>query len=303
MPKHIKVLIEGMEFRTIKEATEYFSVDYSRTLRRISRDKWNVEDAIFKKLPRPDCEINQPITVAGIEFDTIKEACTYFKIQIHNYRYRKQMGWSTEEIFGLELKNGEKCKGTIYIIKNTVNKKVYIGLTGVDVATRFKAHIRAATRNYYKNYNSKFYKAIRKIGADAFYIERLAKSNNRKTLSKLEVKYINKYNSIENGYNSMSGGSSLSGRSAHPIEYKGKIYGSIQILADTFNMSTHNVLYRLERNIPLEKEKRKRLKVKYRGKIYNTLTDLARELKMSFSTIHRHITAGKLIKGYKAKFV
>lgn len=59
--------------------------------------------------------------------------------------------------------------GRIYIIKNTVSDKVYVGQTKVSLKLRFQNHLSAAR-------NGKDYiigKAIRKYGEDKFYIELL----------------------------------------------------------------------------------------------------------------------------------
>ena len=58
--------------------------------------------------------------------------------------------------------------GNIYIIKNTVNSKVYIGQTRYSIQERFKDHIKNS--RYFDNH---LYLAMRKYGTDAFYVEPL----------------------------------------------------------------------------------------------------------------------------------
>lgn len=93
--------------------------------------------------------------------------------------------------------------GSIYIIRNTVNDKVYIGQTTVDVKTRFSQHCKNST---IKNRHYKLYNAMKKYGKDNFYCDVLEKNVNVNNLDDREIFFINKYNSFENGYNSTKGG-------------------------------------------------------------------------------------------------
>ena len=93
--------------------------------------------------------------------------------------------------------------GSIYIIRNTVNDKVYIGQTTVDVKTRFSQHCKNST---IKNRHYKLYNAMKKYGKDNFYCDVLEKNVNINNLDDREIFFINKYNSFENGYNSTKGG-------------------------------------------------------------------------------------------------
>lgn len=97
--------------------------------------------------------------------------------------------------------------GYIYIIRNTVNDKVYIGQTIHSINFRMNQHMLKADTG-----NQKLYKAMRELGKCNFYIELITEVDN-KQLDSMENHYINKYNSINNGYNSVLNG-----------EYQYKIY-------------------------------------------------------------------------------
>lgn len=91
-------------------------------------------------------------------------------------------------------------KKDIYIIKNTINNKVYIGQS-IDVKKRFNQHFQKC----HKKDNSLLYKAMRKYGKDKFYFEIL--ENNIKNYNDQEQYWIKYYNSITpNGYNILVGG-------------------------------------------------------------------------------------------------
>ena len=93
----------------------------------------------------------------------------------------------------------------IYIIKNTINNKVYIGQTINSLERRFKQHITALSKK-----NQAITQAMDKYGVNNFYIEALEEGVfTQKELNDLEVEYIKKYNSLSpNGYNLETGGKS-----------------------------------------------------------------------------------------------
>jgi len=92
-------------------------------------------------------------------------------------------------------------KKDIYIIKNNINKKVYIG-QAINTKERFQSHCKpsSATLN-----NEVIGKAINKYGREHFWYEIL--ENQVENYDELEKSYIKKYNSIvPYGYNLMKGG-------------------------------------------------------------------------------------------------
>ena len=94
--------------------------------------------------------------------------------------------------------------GEIYIIKNKINNKVYIGQTIQGSSIRFKQHLKLSKANK----NQLIYKAIKKYGKEKFYFEVLENNiQTYKKLSEAEELYITKFNSITpNGYNMCPGG-------------------------------------------------------------------------------------------------
>ena len=90
----------------------------------------------------------------------------------------------------------------IYIIRNTVNTKVYIGQTKGELGLRLERHIKYA----YKGYNLHISRAIRKYGANSFYIDLLLDNLTKEEANFYEKYYIKKFDSIENGYNMTEGG-------------------------------------------------------------------------------------------------
>ena len=90
----------------------------------------------------------------------------------------------------------------IYIIKNIVNDKVYVGQTWTPVARRFIYHKVPTNKSCIKLHN-----ALNKHGRDNFFVECIADCSDQKTADYLEANYIIEYDSIKNGYNIREGGS------------------------------------------------------------------------------------------------
>lgn len=93
--------------------------------------------------------------------------------------------------------------GRIYIIRNTVNDKVYVGQTHVSIKLRFQNHLSAARRGL----DYVIGKAIRKYGEDKFYVELLEECLVEE-LNEREQYWISFFNATDNrfGYNISIGG-------------------------------------------------------------------------------------------------
>lgn len=90
----------------------------------------------------------------------------------------------------------------IYKATNILNGKVYIGQTTHSLEKRKAQHFAKAR----KGIQTHFYNAIRKYGEDSFIFEVICVAGDKVTLNELETYYINKYDSIHNGYNMIDGG-------------------------------------------------------------------------------------------------
>jgi group I intron endonuclease len=102
--------------------------------------------------------------------------------------------------------------GIIYKVTNKINGKVYIGQTVRGLHERRRKH------NYSKQV-CHFHNAIRKYGKDSFKWEVLEECDTPNELNEMEFHYIEQFNSIEEGYNMVSGGGVMSGWS-HSKETK-----------------------------------------------------------------------------------
>lgn len=141
-------------------------------------------------------------------------------------------------------------KGSIYIIKNKINNKVYIGQTTQTIQTRFTNHKMASRTGE----DTKFYRAIRKYGEDNFYIELIEEIEIDK-LNEREQYWIKKYDSYYNGYNS-----TLGGNQPYKIDYE-KVKDlweeglSIREIADNLKCSRDAISRILKQIIKIPEEK------------------------------------------------
>ena len=90
----------------------------------------------------------------------------------------------------------------IYKIYNTINNKVYIGVTSRTIEERFNEHqSRIEERS-----NIHLYQAMKKYGAEHFAVEQIDTANTKAEMFEKEKYYIKLYDSFHNGYNLTLGG-------------------------------------------------------------------------------------------------
>ena len=90
---------------------------------------------------------------------------------------------------------------SIYIIKNNINDKVYIGQTTLNAEERFKQHLKDSSCC-----NTHLYKAMRKYGKEHFYCELIEDNLSYEQLLLRERYWIQYFDSVNTGYNLTWGG-------------------------------------------------------------------------------------------------
>lgn len=207
-------------------------------------------------------------------------------------------------------------KKDIYIIRNTINNKCYVGQS-VDYKTRFRKHKEEARRNNF-HYKSYLYNAMNTLGIENFYVELL--ESQIEDYNEKEIYYIKKFNTLRpNGYNLAAGGNwypNLKGIEHHSAtvtsqedleaiydellnsEYTtNEIANHYNISPDTVRKINSGVVYTQEgfnyplRELTLSSKKLERLTydLKYSNLTYAELSDL---YKISISQV-KAINAGK----------
>ena len=114
-------------------------------------------------------------------------------------------------------------KGRIYKITNKENGLIYIGCTVNSLEKRFGEHL---SRCFTSEYKSKLYNSMKKYGQENFTIE-LIEECNLNIIYETEKKYVEQYDSYNNGLNSTIGGEGCLGYT-HSPEKKVKISESLK---------------------------------------------------------------------------
>jgi group I intron endonuclease len=119
----------------------------------------------------------------------------------------------------------EKIMFSIYIIKNKINDKVYIGQTKGTINKRWVGHKSRAN----KGSNLVIHSAMRLHGIENFNIELLECVETLQEANNKEFEFVNKFNSkCPNGYNMVDGGNVefLNATEPKSIQHKQKIQNS-----------------------------------------------------------------------------
>ena len=137
--------------------------------------------------------------------------------------------------------------GFIYIIKNKINDKVYVGQTTKTVEERFKQHKKLSKSSS----NQLIHKAIKRYGKENFYIETLECCENI-LLDEREIIFIKLYNSFKDGYNLCEGGNQAKRqRIALPEEEIISMYNSgksSRFISELYGVSHKTILNVVNRN-------------------------------------------------------
>lgn len=95
----------------------------------------------------------------------------------------------------------------IYIIKNIKTNKVYVGQTKQKFKKRYWAHLWALRNGIH--FNKKLQSSYNKYGEDFFEFQIVEIIDNPDCLDEKEKEYIQKFDSISNGYNISEGGKDI----------------------------------------------------------------------------------------------
>lgn len=138
--------------------------------------------------------------------------------------------------------------GIVYKCVCKITEKCYIGITINSLEYRRDQHIRDSYNEKLESYNCHFHRAIRKYGKDEFNWEIITsvscdnKDNLIFCLKNLEIKYVEQYNSYDNGYNSTRGGDTITilEKGVDVYDISGKIinqFNSRKATSDYYNIS------------------------------------------------------------------
>jgi len=265
------IAVEGIEYPTIKDACEKYSVNPKVIRARISNG-YSAEDAILGNLKdRGPRLFSKNFIFDNVSYSSGRKVEEKFGVKWSLVDRRIKNGWSKEQALGISeppprFRNFEgHARSTnwktvrlsiddevepipdvggykLYVITNTINGKEYIGITVQSLETRFSQHINSALNSKRKSH---FLNAIRTHGAEAFKINLVRNdAKSFRELQEQEIQEIKSRNSIIEGYSSAHGGSLGTSK---PIKIAGKLFPSRAQAAEYFGIDIYVFNLRLNR--------------------------------------------------------
>lgn len=251
------LVYNGNQYSSLVEASQALGLSPATIAARVWRG-YSTADALGGNLrPRHGSRL-KPIEFQGKTYASHRELCSQYGETWSNVHRRVTRGWTMLQALGIEpppprfrnfkghardhqWKEVRIAEGKLepvpdshgyklYLITNTVNCKVYVGLTITSLHQRLNQHFSSARSGR----KSAFSNAIKKYGEEAFRIELL--NSNARTYAELqeqEVKEIAVRDSIVNGYNTARGGSIGSSKE---ITIAGRTYQSFAEAAHAYGV-------------------------------------------------------------------
>lgn len=201
------ITIKGKRFVSINEAARAHKINPKVVFARIKSGKSLDEVFGYKSLEYK----SKPklIKINGKNFKSLAHASSYYKVDKGTVYVRLRVyGWSLKEALGIEPRRDYEpgTAGYIYLIKNKVNKKNYIGITMGSLKRRWEQHIDNAYSEK-KHHPNSLAQAIKEYKPRSFMLRKIDKASNIGELSIKENKWIKFYKSKSPfGYNLTGGG-------------------------------------------------------------------------------------------------
>ena len=123
-------------------------------------------------------------------------------------------------------------EGIIYKATNVATGEVYIGATTINLKDRINDHYNKAV----KDYGYKFQNAIRENGIENFTWEQIDTAQDPNELALKESNYIEKFDTVNNGYNSNRGGGFK--KLIYQFSFTGELESTFQSLEEASKSSS-----------------------------------------------------------------
>lgn len=202
----------GRKFDSITKMSEYYNVSRKSIVKRLERG-WPLKEAVII----PDSYDKLFCKEAGLKYDNLKDMFN----KLHSCRkemyYYLDHGYSLDDYI-YHCENGIKIKKDITVHRAYIygiayqNNILYVGQTIRTIQERYKEHINTALRCP----DNKFYQFLSEHIDECTTVELEMLSNvKHEDVDNAEAKWINYYDTYQNGFNSTSGGS---GRKLSKVE-------------------------------------------------------------------------------------
>ena len=178
-----------------------------------------------------------------ISFLLIKTRYTKYEYSFNHFGGYLGEKTNTREIYTFNevCKLDKKVISGIYVIRNLVNSKVYVGQS-TNIYKRWIEHIYQIKNKTHSNKHLQ--NSFNKYGFNSFQFEIIEKTIDN--LDNLEITYIKKFNSLSEGYNLTSGGNNNDHYNKKIIAYNlngdlVRIFKSIKEASETLGISREHI--------------------------------------------------------------
>lgn len=221
---------KGKRYPSIRALADAIGESESTVAKRL-REGWTVDEAASGHRKRPTTK-GTKIEFRGEKFESWTSLAEHHNIGRLVFAKRVKRGWSIEQALSLVdppprfrdsqgnarshlWKEVQRIDGSnlpasdpgtykLYVVRNKVSRKEYVGITITPLSLRFRGHLAQAK----KGTGGKLYSAIRRYGAAAFEIVLIrADACDFRELQDQEIAEIEKRRTLTNGYNLARGGS------------------------------------------------------------------------------------------------
>lgn len=315
------------QFSSIREAAETFGIKEATIANRL-RLGWSIDEALGLDA-HPEIErVGNRVVCEGQEHSSIASFAKHYGQNVVRVRRRLMSGWTPEQAIDLEpspprfrdekgaerdhawthkviTKEGNLLPATVsgayrvYVIRNTLNGKEYVGITTNDLKARLRGHWRMVRIGRHSKLYNAMRKAERAKNKKAFVIELIR--NDAKDFTELqeqEIAEINRRGTIKNGYNTAAGGSIGTSKQ---IFIDGEVFPSQQAAATFYGVDPRVFSLRITR-LGWSPEKAagitkhqlyQRHQVEVRGQVFGSLKEAAEHFGMDYGLVHsRYVTNG-----------
>lgn len=315
---------EGVMYASLAHAARALGLDPKTIAARVAHG-YSREDALRGELRGHAENAAKPIEFGGKVYASQTELAKCHGLTWQMVGKRLSRGWTMEQALEIEAapprfrnfeghardhkwKEVRQAEGKtepvpdtdgykLYLVTNTLNGKVYVGLTIGSLEKRLKQHFAAARRGR----KSAFANAINKYGEGAFTIE-LIKSSARTydELQEQEVAEIAKRDAIRNGYNTALGGSigtskpiTIAGKKFQSYAGAAEYYGIDQVV---FGLRVSRLKWTPEQAAGIEERtgSGRKIEVLINGESFESLMQAAAAFGQSYKNVHSRLN----VKGW-----
>lgn len=240
-----EIVVGGQKYPSRKQACEALGIEPRVVHNRLKAGR-SIDEAFglvgFEYASKP-----KRLLLEGRNFESLVDACRFYNVDKYVVNARiNRYGWTLEEALGIASRPGYErgVAGFVYLVRNIISGKVYVGITMSTIGQRWEQHIDLAFSDR-RIPKRGLHADLKQYSPENFTIEIIAKAKNYGELTEMEIEYIKRHDCrAPRGYNLNSGGSGTRTK-GKTITVRGEIFSSITAACKVFNVDRRQVTSRL----------------------------------------------------------